>query len=377
MNLLKRISNPGKTFQRDINLDIIRIVAFIFVPGVHFFLHNGYYSNTVDSPKMIIMTFMRTLFLLCIPLFLLLTGYLQGNKKIEPCKKYYLKITKFLVPYLIIMTMDLIYILKVLGWKYSIREYVENFTSYTHYSWYVEMYIGLFLLIPFLNMIWQNTTTKKQEYFLIATLFVLTILPTFFNAYEFDAADGRWFAAGNKDYWKLFPGWWTGSYPICYYFVGAFLARHKNDFRIKPIYALLIFLACWGIFGTYVVARCYNGTASVFNWTNYNSVGIFLMGVTLFIFLNSISFKKVPVFVSRSLGRLSDLTFGAYLCSWMLDQYIYSQKLNKMFPVFEDRFNFFIPVWLCTITVAFVLSLWTDLVYRAGITVFTKKKKDK
>ncbi len=362
---------------RNINLDIIRIAAFIFVPGVHFFLHSGYYSNSIDNPTMVVMTFLRTLFMLCIPLFLMLTGYLQGGKKFEPCKKYYKKITKFIIPYLIVMTIDLVYIRTILKWEYTPRQYVENYTSFTHYSWYVEMYIGLFLLIPFLNMIWQNLKTKTQEHFLLATMIIITILPSFFNAYEFDAADGKWFSSGNDSYWKLIPSWWTNFYPITYYFLGAYLSRHRAEFKMKPIFALLIFLGTWGVFGTYVSLRYYGGTGSIKSWTNYNSLGIFLMALTLFTFLNSFNFKKVPAAVSKTLGKLSDLTFGAYLCSWMLDQIMYKEFVIPKFPVYEDRFRLFIPAWLCAITCAFVLSFFANLVYQAGIIIFTDKGKNK
>ena len=55
--------------QRNVNMDVLRIIALFFVPSVHFFLHNGFYYQTVDNGRMVIMTFMRNLFLLCIPLF--------------------------------------------------------------------------------------------------------------------------------------------------------------------------------------------------------------------------------------------------------------------------------------------------------------------
>ena len=55
--------------ERNVNMDVLRIFAFAFVPSVHFFLRNGFYSQNVDNPRMVIMVFMRNLFLLCIPLF--------------------------------------------------------------------------------------------------------------------------------------------------------------------------------------------------------------------------------------------------------------------------------------------------------------------
>ena len=41
-----------------------------------------------------------------------------------------------------------------------------NIVNFQQYSWYVNMYIGLFILIPFLNTIWQNLKTEKQKKYL-------------------------------------------------------------------------------------------------------------------------------------------------------------------------------------------------------------------
>ena len=364
--------------ERDFNLDIIRIIAFIFIPGVHFFLHSGFYSQKVTTDKIEVMLLFRTLFLLCIPLFLLLTGYLQGEKKISPDKRYFFKIGKFLIPYLIIMLIDLVLIDEVLipnlGWeKYNTKTYIQNFTSFTHYSWYVEMYIGLFLLIPFLNMIWQNLKTKRKEHFLLISLIAITILPAAFNVYDFSA--DNWFSAESTSNWKLFPSFWTDFYPITYYFTGAYLARHKSRFKINPFIALGLFLATWLCFGTYVIARMQNLSPAIKAFSDYNSPGIYLMGVTLFIFINSIPFGKVPHIIRRFAGKLSDLTFGAYLGSWALDQLLYVCYINKKYPIYEDRWSAYPFAMLIVIPTAFVISYLADLLYRTGREIFKRNKK--
>lgn len=375
-NKKKKPSTPTAVVppQRNVNLDIIRIIAFIFVPCVHFFLHNGFYSQTVDNTEMYIMTYMRTLALLCIPLFMILTGYLQAGKRFEPNLKYYLKIFKFVVPYIIIMTIDLVYINAWLVPEgiikpYTLKEYIHNYTSFTHYSWYVEMYLGLFLLIPFLNMIWNNLKNKKQERILVITMFILMIAPSIFNYYEFDAENVM--SAASDNYWSIFPNWWTGVYPLAYYFTGAYLAKNKADFKLKPILSFLIFLGTWAVFGSYTVLRSYENKPSMYAWTNYNSWGIYFMGIALFIFLNSINFKSMPRLLAKFLAKLSDLSFGAYLASWMLDQWFYPKHLNKMVPVMEDRLKYFIPCILLAVTVAFIVSYIADLIYRAGSVVVT------
>ncbi len=361
-------------FQRNVNMDVLRIIAFFFVPSVHFFLHNGFYSQTVDNGRMVIMTLMRNLFLLCIPLFLLLTGYLQGNKRFEPNKKYYFKISKVIVPYLIIMTFDLIYIINALKWEYGVKEYIDNYLSFTHYSWYVEMYIGLFLLIPFLNLIWLNLKNKTWERALIITMFILMIAPTIFNYYQFDAENIM--KCTNDDYWSIFPNWWAGVYPLAYYFTGAYLAKNKNDFKMKPIFAFLIFLGTWAVFGSYTLIRCWGGKPSVHSWLGYNSWGLYFMGVTLFIFINNINFEATPKLLKKFLAKLSDLSFGAYLASWMLDQWFYPNVLNKNVPVMEDRLKWYLPCVLLAVTVAFIISFVADLFYKAGSIVVSDIAKE-
>ncbi len=378
----KKLSTNPPVLKRDFNLDLIRIIAFCFVPSVHFLLHGGFYSNDVSTDKMELILFFRTLFLLCIPLFLLLTGYLQGEKEIEPNRKYFFKISKFIVPYLIIMLIDVIIIDEIFTPQlpgtfpeYETKQYVQNFTSFTHYSWYVEMYIGLFLLIPFLNMIWRNVKTKGAECFLLISLIAISILPNLLNTFDLKAENIM--AVKDVSNWKLWPSWWTKLYPITYYFTGAFLARHKNRFKINPFLALGIFLLSWFGVGKFVVERMQDVKPSIMAFTDYNSPGIYLMGVTLFIFVNSIPFNKVPMFLRKAVGKLSDLTFGAYLGSWALDQLFYPLYLNKKTAVFEDRWDFFPFAMLIVIPTAFIIAYLTDLLYRTGKEIFNVKIRKK
>ncbi|MGN0452404.1 MAG: acyltransferase [Ruminococcus sp.] len=364
--------------ERDFNLDIIRIVALTFVVSVHFFLHNGFYSNTVSSLNMNIMALMRTLFLCCVPLFILLTGYLQSTKEITPSLKYYLKLGKIMIPYLLIMSIDVFYYFRN-NIDMTVRKWVENYTSFTHYSWYVEMYIGLFLMIPFLNILWINLKSKKQEHILLATLIILTIVPYFFNVYEFDGTKGSSFwSASNNDYWKLFPSWWTGIYPLTYYFVGAYLRRHKEELKIKAGYAFLIFLGIFTVFGIYTLSRTQGIALSVFSWTDYKSPGIFALSVSLFVFINSINFKRVPGFIKKAAGKLSDLAFGAYLGSWIAD-YLFYPHLKSHVVGIDNMLWFYIPAVLFELTVAFIISFFANLVYQSvdSLIKLSQKRKSK
>ncbi len=130
---------------RVMGADITGIVACFFVVSVHFFSYIGFYDELVKNSRMFIMILMRSLFNTCVPLFLMLSGYLLYKKII--CRRYYFGIVKIIGIYILSSFVCNIYrMLKgemdrsLSGLLFGIR----NFTA-APYSWYVEMYLGLFL----------------------------------------------------------------------------------------------------------------------------------------------------------------------------------------------------------------------------------------
>ena len=69
--------------RRSSALDITRIVALFTVISVHFFLNNGFYSEPMFGKRMLVMTVMRSAFMICVPLFIMLTGYLMSRKSLS------------------------------------------------------------------------------------------------------------------------------------------------------------------------------------------------------------------------------------------------------------------------------------------------------
>ena len=215
---------------------------------------------------MYIMTLMRTAFMVCVPLFLLLTGYLMNKKELS--KKYYLGIIKTLAIYLLASIACLIFrkfymVSKFQMTDYSFKESIFKILDFSAapYSWYVSMYVGLFLVIPFLNLIYKGLKSKKQKIILICTLVFLVAAPTLFNIFDF-ITPGWWTQPklSNK-YNKLIPDWWGSIYPIMYYFIGAFLSEFKP--KIKKSYNILFFLYAVVIFGSF---NYYRSTGATFVW---------------------------------------------------------------------------------------------------------------
>lgn len=157
--------NLEKLQNRNPAMDILRIVAVLCVISIHFFYHTGYYSTTADNVPMYFATVLRTLFSVCVPLFMILSGFLLCNKTLK--KGYYSGIRKTIIVYILVAIACIIY--KSCNGSYTLTP-LTFFTgifdfSGANYSWYIEMYIGLFLIIPFLNIIYKNLDSRKQKIF--------------------------------------------------------------------------------------------------------------------------------------------------------------------------------------------------------------------
>lgn len=73
------------------------------------------------------------------------------------------------------------------------------------------MWIGLFLLTPFLNILYRHIPNQKQKLVLLGTLFLITALPDWTNRYGL----------------HLVPEFWVNCFPLFFYFAGAYIREYQ------------------------------------------------------------------------------------------------------------------------------------------------------
>ena len=256
--------------KRDITLDAIRVFAVFSVISVHYFLHSGFYNTPVMGTRMFIMITFRQFFMICVPLFMILTGYLMSKKVLN--KKYYCGIKKTLSIYVLASIVCIIFKNLYLKENYGIKETIFGILDFSgaSYSWYIEMYIGLFLLIPFINLMYNGLKNEKQKLILLLTCLVLTSIPQVINIFNF--SDSSWWInpAVSGEYQKLMPNWWGGLYPLTYYFIGAYLKEYGLFLKRRmSILILGMVIAAAGVFNYY---RMFGGNFIWGSWTEYPSI---------------------------------------------------------------------------------------------------------
>lgn len=273
--------------QRSVAIDFIKTMATVLVFVFHFLFPIGYYQMPLEGVGMFVKTFIRWASAVCVPLFIVTTGYLQGNKK--PTRQYYFKFAYPVVSYLLNACLLIAYL-----WLRYGPVNINNFRGIVNLDmyWYINMYFGLYLMIPLLNLAWKPFGKKGHEIILV-TLTVLTSLCTVTNGWT--------------------TSYWPALYPVLLYYAGIFI----RQYRVRCSRWVL-----WGIYlasALLAAVKCYfTLRGETFQWmlfggfnNEYNS--ILVIGGTVSLFLLCCQFKCRFKWVAWLLRCVSVSTLEIYL----------------------------------------------------------------
>lgn len=327
--------------QRNRNADLIRCAAVYSVLSVHFLLNSGFYGVEVRGTDMLLMCMVRSLFMVCVPMFMILSGYLMRKKKLS--RQYYKGLGKTIEIYILASIACLLFKKFVQGENVTIKTAILGILDFdaANYAWYIEMYICLFLMIPFLNLIWNGLQTKKEKQLLILTMAAVTFLPKVLNNLNF-TTEGWFFSPSvSESYDPIVPSFFTSMYPITYYFIGAYLSEY--DWKIKKRWNLLLLLLAVCLFGCYNFYRSDGGTfvwAANSTWGGENMI----TAVLLFTLLLHINLDHLPDAVYAVICYISKISLGIYLISWIFDKIVYNMLFKPYVPVVNERWKYYILV---------------------------------
>ena len=305
--------------ERNFNLDLIRFAAIFSVIAIHFIRNIGFYAVNITGFSLSLAVFFRTVLEICVPLFLLLTGYLMNKKQLS--KKYYLGIVKvvfvFFSAKIVYLLVDHFYFHEIDSFATILRHIFSysDLVYYNDYSWYVNMYFGLFLLIPFFNLIYHNLKSKKEKQVLILTLLFLTSLSSL-----------------NIKHITIIPDWWGPVYPITYYFIGAYLSEYKIN--IKNSYLVIAFILLNLISSIFYIFISYDKIFVTRDFNDYRGPVTFICSVLFFVIVLNLNTKKVPTKIKKFVIKTSEISFGMYLFSFIVDKVFYD-KFNSIFSNIE------------------------------------------
>lgn len=323
--------------KREFGPDLVRIVAFCLLIWLHFFLRNGFYSSEATGFFGFLAVMFRPVFMCCIPLFLILTGYLHCGKPWS--KSYYRSLLPIITSYVIISIIHLFYRIFVLHTHMTVWEWILQFLGFklAEYGWYIGMYIGLFLLSPLINIMWSSLKTKRQHIAVIATFAAITFLVSTVNSIEFPGTEEI----------NILPAYFTQLYYVTYYLIGCYIRTYRP--KANRWICLIITLALAA--GQGILNMLGRGTADNYYSgysASYSNLLIVCMAVSIFLMCYDVECRSDVI---RKIAEvISSAVLEMYLMTFIFDSQIYRLHY-KEYPMRD-----YIWVGLLMTACVFVLS---------------------
>lgn len=291
---------------RNSSFELMRILSMIFIVIGHTLSWGGVTDSANDFLKLIIYI-IYALIVVHVNSFVLLTGYYQVQSRFK---------IKKVINILILMLFYRIFCLIIainLNWiQYvGIKDLILKIVPLSNFSyWYLNVYVVLYLISPYLNIFVNNTSKKKYGIFLII-LFIFCSIITRTTMQEFIA---------NEDGYSLI-------HFIFMYLVEGYLRKYDGTINFKVLNKRIttmdksnIFLIIYFIIGIIKFLLNYLGTNNnillefvnvrlkySFDRLIYDDPLVILQSISYFLFFKNLKIK------SRIINALSLATNEVYL----------------------------------------------------------------
>lgn len=332
---------PAK--QREANLDLLRIISMLMIVFLHSIDHSGVLeaAETCSSPIYFYVRLTYGLCRVCVNCYVMLSGY-------------YLVTSTFRLQKLAALWMETVFyafILKLLlmltgQTAFSTVSLVSCFFPIlTGRYWFITIYVGLYLVSPFLNLL-VRAMNRKQHTLLNLCLFVLFSLCISIHP--------RIAGMNSGGGWGL--AWFVVLYLAAAWFRLYYTANHRpvvyfTFFLLIPFLMAAVQL-CARAAGIELVQTI------VSNWFRYDAAPVYLM--TLCLFAGFLNIQITGRRLTRCICSVALLTLGVYLIHahanvspWLWQITALPEKMNAAwFPLIQ--FGVVVIVFFMCIVIDFL-----------------------
>lgn len=294
--------------QRSVALNLIKLIACIMVIVVHVSATN---IDDITSSKWGVSNFYNSISRICVPLFFMVSGALlirENTSFINFIKKRYYRV----IPPVIIWS-AIYYVYPMFYGYEQPRTIASLFNSpISVHLWYLYAIIGLYLLVPFLSMIYFKSTLSERVLFLAIWFIGSSLLPTLNNT-GVSGISASLFGLNS-----------LAGY-IGYIFAGKLI----HDLPYKKLYSeiigLVIFITCSYL--TFYLTKTYSYSSGKFNGVFYSYLSSLVVLSAFSLFYVTININIKSSFIASCLSAFSSCALGIYcLQSMMIKEVAY--KLN-------------------------------------------------
>lgn len=331
---------------RKSGIELLRIFSMFGVVALHYIGFSRMNSEAVrmSSINNYILIFLESLCICAVDLFILISGYFLCTTQ----KRSLSKVMELILQ--LIMFKEAGYLLTVLLGEnmFSIKSFIVQMVPS---SYYVILYSALYIISPYINIIFIKFDDKAWNKFMCTALLLFSVYPILVDL-SGEVLHIEWYGLSTVGAWGNQQGFTIVNF-VLVYLVGAYIRFHGIRFLeraqggvilgITAIFVGLIFL--WALLNEHTAAY---GLRSA--WCYHNPLVIAAAAV---IFLR---FRKMKLY-SRWINELAKAAFTCYLCGNYLLGYFGIDK-----AIVSDWWILLLHVFLAVLGV-YLLSYFVYKIY--------------
>ncbi len=319
----------NKEKSRNIGLDSLRIISMIMILVLHYIGKGSLLGETNNSTfYYILYYFFEAISIIAVNCYVLISGYFLINSKFK--WKKVLQLWGETLFY----SITIYFLIVVIGLKeFEIKDAIKSaLPIMTKQYWFVNVYLMMYILSPFLNKL--INALEKKEYqklllILIVGFSVVSILP---SEYTLDASGGYgiiWF--------------------VCLYLIAAYIRLYGSPLKISSKKYFIIFILC-AVFITLemlasdMLCKYIGRTSFATKFLQYNNIIVLIQSLSLFLCLKDFNLRNIAL--TKIVTFVAPLTFAVYLIheQSQLRTVLYDKILHTQ-NCFHNPYSIFIVVF--------------------------------
>ena len=299
-----------KEKKRYFGIDLIRVIACYLVLLTHagetFYMGDGFVT-LIKSDKNIWAGVSNSLSRVCVPLFVMISGYLLLPMKTDYITFLKRRFTRIFCPFLFFCILyDLFYYIRgdidLKTMFINIPKILINYGTEVGHLWYMYMAMGIYLFIPIISP-WIKTA-KKEDFYYYFIIWTISLFDVYMHyIYPEIWGEAYW---NNTSLFQSFIG--NFGYAV----LGAFIKIHLKEYNLY-ITGIILYIVGAGItmLGFIYKREKAKDCKEVEMTLHFNTINVAMSTFGIFLLLRKIEIKNK--YICNIVNDIALKSFGIYL----------------------------------------------------------------
>ena len=281
--------------EKNYQLEVLRVISCINVVLIHVCNLYSRSFGDITSGEYVFSVVLNALARTSVPIFFMISGATSLGSHYD-FKKYVKKVVNMAV---VLLTASVLYRIWNIVYFDRAYDYYDIFDTPTKlHLWYLYAYLGIMLMIPFLQSMMKNLE-KKYEILFVVIWFVFIIAYRVLDRLNMDIG---------------YPLPIIGStYYVGYFVIGYLICKYLKELTIKRVW---LYVVRYGSLLITILLMCYGSFSrnKHYDWYwQYRALFIALQSIAMFILIASKEPKKRTIFGRDFIKDIATLSFMIYL----------------------------------------------------------------